>query len=175
MVTQESTTDADAAKVNVNAKSDAPDASNASKIDTPKINVKIMIVKPCAISIILSRQVSLRYLALNDAQSDGKGADTGKFDAKKEAKREATKSDIKQKSDTISTSRRLSLRQEALRETHNYCVGAGEDSCTGGKDTKHSIRVGEGSGKDMRQAIACAVAILCKEKGVIIRGIKVGR
>ena len=39
-VTQERTIDADAAKVDENAKADAPDASNASEtsnIDTPKI------------------------------------------------------------------------------------------------------------------------------------------
>ena len=41
LVTQDRMTDADADKVDANAKSDAPDASDASNIDTPKIDVKI--------------------------------------------------------------------------------------------------------------------------------------
>ena len=58
--------------------------------------------------------MSLIQQALLDAQSSGEGADTGKFDAKiytkKEAKKEATKADAKQKADDILTSRRVSLR-----------------------------------------------------------------
>ena len=49
LVMQESMTDTDVAKVDTNAKADNPDASNASnasKIDTPKIDVKIGILKP---------------------------------------------------------------------------------------------------------------------------------
>ena len=49
--------DANAAKVDANAKADA---SDASKIDTPKIDVKIGIVKPCDVAIILSCRVYLR-------------------------------------------------------------------------------------------------------------------
>ena len=45
--------DADVAKVDVNAKADAPDASDASNIDTPKINMKRGIGKPCAVAITL--------------------------------------------------------------------------------------------------------------------------
>ena len=41
--------DADAAKVDANAKSDAPDASEDSKVDTPRINVKMGIGKPGAV------------------------------------------------------------------------------------------------------------------------------
>ena len=54
LVMQERMTYSDAAKVSVNAKADTPDASNASNMDTPKINVKIGIVKPCTIAISLS-------------------------------------------------------------------------------------------------------------------------
>ena len=54
LVTQQRIVDADATKVDVNAKVDAPDASDASKIDTTKINVKRGIGKPCAIVITLS-------------------------------------------------------------------------------------------------------------------------
>ena len=53
LVTQERMTDADTANVDANAKADAPDASNAPKINTPKINVKRGIVKLCAVSITL--------------------------------------------------------------------------------------------------------------------------
>ena len=55
LVTQERMTDADAAKVDVNVKADAPDSSNdTSKINTLNIDVKIGIVKPCAVSIYIS-------------------------------------------------------------------------------------------------------------------------
>ena len=54
---QERMTDTDTAKVDANAKADA---SDASKIDTPKIDVKIGIVKPCDVAIILSCRVYLR-------------------------------------------------------------------------------------------------------------------
>ena len=87
--------------------------------------MKIGIVKPCAISIELSRLVSLILKALCDTQSDGEGVDTGKFDAKKETIKEAKKADAKRKSDAILTSRFLSLRQKALRETRNYVIGGG--------------------------------------------------
>ena len=60
LVTQERITDSDTAKVDANVKSDAPDASNASKINTPNIDVKTGIVKPCAVAIKLSQHVSLR-------------------------------------------------------------------------------------------------------------------
>ena len=53
---EERMTDADADKVDVNAKSDAPDASdasNGSKIDNPKINVKRGIGKRYAVPITL--------------------------------------------------------------------------------------------------------------------------
>ena len=53
LVTQESMTDADAAKIGANAKSDASDASNASNIDTPKIDVKRGIGKLCTVVIEL--------------------------------------------------------------------------------------------------------------------------
>ena len=55
LVTQERMTDSDAAKVDVNVKADAPDAyNNTSKINTLNIDVKIGIVKPCAVSIYIS-------------------------------------------------------------------------------------------------------------------------
>ena len=54
LVMQERMADADATKVEVNTKVDAPDASGASKIDTNKINVKKEIGKPCAVAIALS-------------------------------------------------------------------------------------------------------------------------
>ena len=54
LVTQERMADADVAKVDVNAKAYAPDASNASNIKTPKIQLKRGIVKPCDVVIVLS-------------------------------------------------------------------------------------------------------------------------
>ena len=166
--------DADVAKVDVNAKADAPDASDASNIDTNKIDVKRGIGKPCAVAIVLYRHVSLRQQTLCDAQSYGEDADTGKFDAKKEAKKEATKVDAKRKSDVISTSRCFYFRQRSLRETRNSVSGGGEGSGTGGKETKQRRRVGEGGGQDRRRAVACAIAILREERGMIIGGIEVG-
>ena len=53
LVTQERMTDYDTVKADVNAKSDASDASNASKINTPKIDVKRGIIEPCAATIAL--------------------------------------------------------------------------------------------------------------------------
>ena len=56
LVTQERIKDADAAKVDANAKSDAPytsDASDSSNIDTPKIDVNRGIGKLCAVVIEL--------------------------------------------------------------------------------------------------------------------------
>ena len=91
---EERMTDADADKVDVNAKSDAPDASdasNGSKIDNPKINVKRGIGKPCAVPITLFLRVYLRHQALRDSQSDGDVAYTGKFDATIDAEKEAKK------------------------------------------------------------------------------------
>ena len=35
-------------------------------------------------------------------------------------------------------------------------------------------RVGEGGGKDRRRAVACTVAILCEERGMLIGGNEVG-
>ena len=84
----------------------------------------------------------------------------------------------------------MSLRQKDLRETHNYSLGGGDYSGTGGKETKHKIQLGEGDGKDRRRAdddelkdeliqqrqraVLCAVVIFREEKGMIIGGIKVG-
>ena len=82
--------------------------------------------------IALSLHVSLRQQALRDAQTYGDGADTGEFDAKRRGK----KSDAKRKSDVISTSRRLYLRQKSLLETHNSGLGVWEGSGTGGKEKK---------------------------------------
>ena len=53
LVTPESMTDADAAKIGANAKPDASDASNASNIDTPKIDAKRGIGKLCMVVIEL--------------------------------------------------------------------------------------------------------------------------
>ena len=63
LVMQEITKDSDTAKVDANVKADAPDDSNVfngSKIDTPKINVKRGIEKPCAAEIVLYWRMSLR-------------------------------------------------------------------------------------------------------------------
>ena len=77
--------------------------------------------------------MSLRQQALHDSQLYGEGADTGKFNAKKESEKEATKTDAERKSDVISTPRHLSLGQKDLHETRNPGLGGGEDSGTGGK------------------------------------------
>ena len=90
-MTQERVIGTDVAKVDANAKADAPNASDSSKINTPKINVKRGIGKPCIIVITLSKCVYLRQQALRDAQSAGEFADTGKFDATIDAKKEAKK------------------------------------------------------------------------------------
>ena len=98
LVTQERTTESDTAKVDTSAKSDAPDASNASdgsKINNPKIYVEKGIGKPCAVAILLSQHIYLRQQALRDAHSDGEGVDTGNFDATIHAKKEAKKADAK--------------------------------------------------------------------------------
>ena len=87
LVTQERMADADAAKVDVSAKADAPDASNAPKINTPKIDVKKGMGKLCAVEIVLSRRVSLRQKSLCESQAYGGGSETGKFYAKKRQKR----------------------------------------------------------------------------------------
>ena len=71
LVTQERMTDTDVAKVDANAKSDAPDPSDASNIDTPNINVKRGMGETCAVAIALSRRVSLIQQALLDSQLDG--------------------------------------------------------------------------------------------------------
>ena len=68
LVTQERMTDNDMAKVDANTKADTPDASDASKINTPKINVKRGIGKSCAVAIALSSHVSLIQQDLLDAQ-----------------------------------------------------------------------------------------------------------
>ena len=57
LVTQERMKDTDAAKVNANAKTDALDASDGSKIDIFNINVKIGIGKPCTVTIRMSRHM----------------------------------------------------------------------------------------------------------------------
>ena len=56
---QERVTDTGATKVDANVKSDAPNDSDASKIDTPNIHVRREIVKPCAVVIALSIRVYL--------------------------------------------------------------------------------------------------------------------
>ena len=117
--------------------------------------------------------MSLRQQTLCDAQSYGEDADTGKFDAKKEAKKEATKVDAKRKSDVISTSRCFYFRQRSLRETRNSVSGGGEGSGTGGKEKKQRMRVDDGGEKDRRQAVSCAVAILREEIGMLIEVINI--
>ena len=91
LVTQDRMTDTDASKVDANAKSDAPNASDGSKIGAPKIHVKRGIVRPCSVAIVLSRNVSLIQKFIRDAQSDGEGTDTGKFDVSIDTKKEAKK------------------------------------------------------------------------------------
>ena len=57
LVTQERMTDTDTAKFDANTKADATnasDASYASKINTPNINGKGGIGKPCTIDIVIS-------------------------------------------------------------------------------------------------------------------------
>ena len=81
---------ADTYKVDANAKADVPDASDASdasKIDTPNIDVKRGVGKPCAVAIVLSRRLYLRNKALCNANSAGEGSDTGKLDATIDAKK----------------------------------------------------------------------------------------
>ena len=80
-------TDADAPKVDANAKADAPDASDASKIDTPMIYVKTGIGKQCDIFIVLSRSISLRERDLRDTPSASEVSDTRDFDAAIDAKK----------------------------------------------------------------------------------------
>ena len=98
-MTQERISDTDAAKVDVKEKSvapnpsDASDASNASNINTPKIDVKRGIGKPRAVAISLSQCMYLRQQVFRESQLYGEGADTGKFNAKKESEKEATKTD----------------------------------------------------------------------------------
>ena len=63
MLIKERKTDADVAKVDANEKSDAPNASVASdgsKIDTPNIDMKRGIEKPCAVVIALSWRMYFR-------------------------------------------------------------------------------------------------------------------
>ena len=93
LVTQDRMKDFDAAKVDANTKADAYDPSDASNIDTPKINVKRGIGNRNK----LYQRIYLRQQALRHTQSDGEDSDTGKFDVKKVAKKEATKSDAKRK------------------------------------------------------------------------------
>ena len=59
----------------------------------------------------------------------------------------------------------MSLRQNTLRETHNYVLGGGEYSGKGGKETKQRRHVGEGGGKDRRQAVTCTIEIFVRRKG----------
>ena len=89
--TQERITDAFMAKVDANAKSDAPYTSNASNINTPKIDVNIEIVKLCVILIALPQRVFLSQQALCDTQSSIEGEYTGKFDGMIDAKKEVKK------------------------------------------------------------------------------------
>ena len=155
--------DADTDNVDAKVKADAPDASRGSKIDIPKIDVMRWIGKMCEIMIALSQCFSFINQALRDAQSAGECTYTGKFhatiDAKKETKKEATKSDAKQKSNAILTSRHVTLRQKSLRETQNCSLGGGYYSGTGWKETKQKIRVGQGGGKDKRQVGGVRVSI----------------
>ena len=46
----------------------------------------------------------------------------------------------------------MSLRQKAFHDTHNYGLGGGDYSGTGGKETKQRIRVVKSGGKYGRQA-----------------------
>ena len=89
MVIQERITDSDMAKVDANAKTDAPDASDASeasKIKTTNINVYKWMGKLCSVEIKMYWHVYLRQQSLYDTQSDGEGAYIKKFNAKKEGK-----------------------------------------------------------------------------------------
>ena len=54
LVTQERMIDADGDKVDADTKTAAPYASDASNIDTPNIDVKRGIGKPCTVAIELS-------------------------------------------------------------------------------------------------------------------------
>ena len=68
LVMQDRMAYAGVAKVDVNLKSDDPEASgasNGSNIDTPNINVKIGMRKPCAVAIALFQYVYLRKQALH--------------------------------------------------------------------------------------------------------------
>ena len=73
----------------MNVKADASNASVRSNINTPKINVKRGIGKPCAVEVSMSRHVYLIQKSLCDAHSYGEGADKGKFDAVIDTKKEA--------------------------------------------------------------------------------------
>ena len=46
----------------------------------------------------------------------------------------------------------MSLRQKAFHDTHNYGLGGGDYSGTGGKDIKQRIRVVNSGGKCGRQS-----------------------
>ena len=94
------------------------------------------------------------------------------------------------------TSKDVYLRQKTLSETHNHGLGGGEESGTGGKETKQRRQVGLRDGKDMRRvenrrqadddeskekliqqrlrAVTCAVEILREDKGILIGVIEVG-
>ena len=74
LVTQDRIVDADTAKVDVNAKADAPDAFDASNIETTKIDVKRGIVKMCSVSISLSRCVYLIQQSLCNTRNTMKGS-----------------------------------------------------------------------------------------------------
>ena len=89
----------------------------------------------------------------------------------KKREKKATKSDTKRKSDAILTYRHFSLRKKTLCETRNLVLGGGEDSGTGGKETKHGRQVGKSGGKYIRQTFTCAVAILREETVMLIGGI----
>ena len=89
--------DSDTAKVDANAKVHPPDASDASEIKTSRIDVKRGIGKLCTVAIALSQYVPLIQQDLYDFKSYGEVLDTGKFDAKKEAKKRGNKSRRKTK------------------------------------------------------------------------------
>ena len=61
----------------------------------------------------------MRQQALRDAQSAGEGTYTGKFDAKKEAK----KADAKRKANATSTYICMYLIERDLHERSNYSLG----------------------------------------------------
>ena len=115
LVNQYRMTDADAEKVDANEKSDNPDTSDSFKIDTPMIDVKRGIGKPCAVAIKLYRHEYLIQHSLHDAQSDGEGADTGTFDAKKRQKMRQQKTEFQNAKQSLMTERLVLGNTDGLK------------------------------------------------------------